>query len=96
MLAELSASQLREWEAYSILEPFGAQWIQTALLAMLIANTNRDTEKKPEPYEMADFLPREPDVPVTDGENDEHDDEPHWMKMKRQLQILADARKENL
>lgn len=97
MLAELSAAELREWEAYAILEPFGAPWKQTALLAMLIAEANRDPEKKPDPFEMADFLPGEPNVRVIEGEAEAEPeaDEPHWMTMKRLLQTLAEAQKEN-
>ncbi len=95
ILAELSVEQLREWEAYAILEPFGAPWKQTALLAMLLANANRDPDAKPEPYEMSDFLPAESNVLVVDGESEPEEEEPHWMKMKRVLQVLADAKKEN-
>lgn len=96
MLAELNAEELREWEAYAILEPFGASWKQTALLAMLLANAYRDTEQKPEPFEMSDFLPPEPDVPVVRDEAEvEPEEEPHWKKMKRIFQVLHAAQKEN-
>lgn len=87
---------MREWEAYAILEPFGASWKQTALLAMILANAHRDSEAKPEPFEMSDFLPPEPDVPVVRGTDEEEPaEEPHWMKMKRLLQTLHAAQKEN-
>lgn len=71
-------------------------WQQTALLATLIANANRDAEAKPEPFRITDFLPAEPEVQVLNDLDDElPEEEPHWMKMKRLLQTLADAQKEN-
>lgn len=61
-----------EWEAYYELEPFGGQWQQTALLASLIANANRDPEKRPEPFTVEDFLPGESGV--DNGRSGEADD----------------------
>jgi hypothetical protein len=105
VLAELSAAQLAEWQAYYQLEPFGGQWQQTALLASLIANANRDPEQKPEPFTVEDFLPG------SAGQDEEADDEaddplpglppnrestdlgegeePAWMSWKASMQALA-------
>jgi hypothetical protein len=40
------------------IEPIGDRRgdIQAALIAMLIANANRDTKRRAEPYELTDFL----------------------------------------
>lgn len=82
-----------------MLEPFGASWHQTALLAAMIANANRDPDVKPEPFTAEDFLPpRETGIAVTRDETpapESEPDEPHWMQMKRLFQSLADAHKEN-
>jgi len=33
------------------------EWNQTALLAAILANANRDQKKRPRPYEIKDFHP---------------------------------------
>jgi len=33
------------------------QWHQTALLATILANSNRDEKKQKKPFELNDFLP---------------------------------------
>jgi len=33
------------------------EWNRTALLAVLLANPNRDTKKRPRPYGVSDFHP---------------------------------------
>lgn len=101
VLAELSAEEIAEWQAYARLEPFGNEWIQTALLASLTANANRDTEAHPDPFELEQFLPEvADDVPVEmilqeDGENADPtpDDaaEPPWMAWKRLFTMMAAA-----
>jgi hypothetical protein len=85
LLAELSAAQLREWEAFDLLEPFGNEWRQTALLAMLTAETNRDAEKKPEPFTVEDFLPSAPE------EDEPEEDEPveQWQVWKQMFALMA-------
>lgn len=34
------------------------EWNRTALLAAILANTNRDPKKRPRPYEIQDFHPQ--------------------------------------
>lgn len=104
VLAELSAEELAEWQAYDYLEPFGEQWQQTALLASLIANANRDVEQHPEPFQASEFLPPrcswEAVLETLDAENVPgleaglpETAEPDWMSWKRKMQILAEATK---
>ena len=33
------------------------EWNQTSLIAVILANANRDADKRPRPYELADFHP---------------------------------------
>lgn len=45
--------------AYASIEPFGEGRadLRMGILASLIANVNRDTKKKSEPFVPADFIP---------------------------------------
>ncbi len=72
LLSSISSRQLTEWMAYDQLEPFGERRadLRMAILASLIANANRDPDKRREPFSPADFMPRfesepqaQPDVP---------------------------------
>ena len=60
MLSEMSLTQLREWLAYMDLEPFDEQRqdIRFATLMSLLANINRDSKKRPKPFEIVDFMLR--------------------------------------
>ena len=60
LLSSLSSRQLTEWMAYDQLEPFGERRadLRMAVLASLIANANRDPDKRREPFTPADFMPR--------------------------------------
>ena len=58
MLSSITSVQLTEWMAYYSLEPWG-EWradLRMARIAALLANINRDTERKPEPYTEEDFM----------------------------------------
>lgn len=46
--------------AYHAHEPFGQDHVlvQLAIIATVIANSNRDVKRKKEPYEVKDFLPQ--------------------------------------
>jgi len=43
--------------AYFTLEPFGDEWLRTAVIASVIANANRDAKARPEPFKPEDFMP---------------------------------------
>lgn len=53
----MSSHELTEWMAFYELEPFGDEWRQTASITSLMANVNRDTKKRTQPYEIEDFMP---------------------------------------
>jgi hypothetical protein len=57
---EISSPEFTEWMAYSIWEPFGPEREdqRAGMIAALIANVNRDSSKRSEPYDVEDFFPR--------------------------------------
>lgn len=60
MLSEMGASHFWEWLAFSQIEPFGAEtgYHQAAIVASVIAETNRDRKKRSRPYSPKDFMPQ--------------------------------------
>ncbi|MFI5223667.1 MAG: DUF4035 domain-containing protein [Nitrospirales bacterium] len=58
MLRGLTARQFHEWIAYAELEPFDEERadMRVAMLASVLANVNRDSKKKKEPYKIEDFM----------------------------------------
>lgn len=89
MLKRMSARQFEEWIAYFDLEPFGDDWLRTATLASLVANSNRDTEKRPEPFTPEEFLPiqRQPEAPES-----EEDLDAGWKRNKEILTMLMESK----
>lgn len=60
MLRSITAAQLIEWMQYDIIEPFGEwrdDWRSAEIVTML-ANVNRDSKKRKDPYKVIDFLPK--------------------------------------
>ncbi len=57
-LKMFTARQFFEWQAYEQIDPWGErrQDYRIASLGALIANVNRDSKKRPEPYTIEDFL----------------------------------------
>lgn len=55
---ELSYTELLDWMDYYCVEPFGERRadLRNALLCSLIANANRDPQKKKQPFDVKDFL----------------------------------------
>jgi hypothetical protein len=55
----MTSHEFREWQGYDNDQPFGDYRADAriALLTALIANTNRDRERHPDPYSVADFMP---------------------------------------
>lgn len=95
VLRELSAADLREWEAYYQLEPFGEAWKQTALIACILANANRDPEKR-EPFEVDEFMPLPPDIKLQIDDDDPETadeeivmDEPDWVSWKKRFAVMV-------
>ena len=56
----MSSKDIAEWKAYYSLEPFGEERadLRMGILASLIANVNRDTKKRQDPFVPADFIPK--------------------------------------
>jgi hypothetical protein len=55
----MSAAELSDWAQFYAVEPWGSEaaFLRTGIITALIANTNRDAKKKPEPFVPADFIP---------------------------------------
>jgi len=60
LLAQIPASELTEWQAYYNIEPFGEVRADSraAIIASTVANTARDTKRKPKPFTPAEFMPK--------------------------------------
>lgn len=61
MLKEIPSKLLIEWMAFYSLEPFGyeAEFQGHALTSSVIAEVNRNSKKRPEPFTTKDFMPVE-------------------------------------
>lgn len=57
--SRMGQSEFMDWIAYYAVEPFGGVRgdVQTAILASLIANANRNPKKQPRAFKPAQFLP---------------------------------------
>lgn len=75
----LSARQLKEWELYYVVEPFGETHYQTARICTTLAEINRNEKIKSTPFEIEDFMPKF-------GKQTEEDKMNH---MKRQLTAMS-------
>jgi len=63
--SRMSSREFAEWLAYYSLEPFGEVRadLRMATVAALIANANRNGQKRKEPYTPQDFMPKFEDSP---------------------------------
>ncbi len=54
----MTPAEFQEWKVYFNIEPFGARRadIHAGLIASVIANVNRDSKTKPEPFSIEDFM----------------------------------------
>lgn len=54
----MSSRELTEWMAYDAIEPIGGYRVDYgfAMVAAMIANANRDPKKRPQPFEIEDFM----------------------------------------
>lgn len=57
-MATMSSHEFTEWMAFAQLEPFGEERadFRAALIAMIVANANRDPKRKQAPYTIDDFM----------------------------------------
>lgn len=60
MLAQMSWSQYVAWTIYARMEPFGEERddLRAGIIASTIANANRDSRRKPDPFKASDFMPK--------------------------------------
>ena len=59
-MREVDSAEFAEWMAFATWEPFGPEREdqRAGMIAALIANVNRDSSKRPQPYDVDDFFPR--------------------------------------
>lgn len=59
LLDTLTYRELVDWGVHYKSEPWGdlRADVRSAQIAMILANTNRDPKKRPEPYKLVDFMP---------------------------------------
>lgn len=59
MLSRMSSHELAEWMAFYELEPWGVEtdMLGHAITSTVIANVNRNPDKRPAPYKASDFMP---------------------------------------
>jgi len=59
LLSRISSRELTEWMSFFELEPWGTETelLGHAITSATIANVNRDTKKRPNPFTANDFIP---------------------------------------
>lgn len=57
---EIDSREFAEWMAYANVEPFGPlrEDQRAGVVAAILANVNRDSEARPEPFTVDEFFPR--------------------------------------
>jgi hypothetical protein len=58
LLDEIGSAELTEWQAYYKLEPFGSlvDDERHGVAVSTLANINRDSKARPDPYKSSDFI----------------------------------------
>ena len=87
MLRGLTAKQLWEWEHFADIEPFDERrqdWRVASILSML-ANVNRDSDKRPEPFTAEDFMLLFGDARQKTKKSQT------WQEQKRIFEVYAEA-----
>jgi hypothetical protein len=56
---EIDSEEFTDWIAFFRMEPWGSEIadLRTGSVVSMIANTNRDVKKRPEPFGLLEFLP---------------------------------------
>lgn len=56
---EVSSAEFTEWMAFAEIEPFGSHYddLRAGTIATMLANVNRNHEKRREPWGALDFIP---------------------------------------
>lgn len=58
MLSEMTAEQFTEWAGFALLEPFGDEWRQSAMIAQQIHAKPVEGYTMPQRTTLEDFMPR--------------------------------------
>ena len=76
MSAALSERELQEWMIYYSLEPWGPERadLNSGIIASTIANVNRDSKVRSEPFKAEDFMPKYGADPSAETEPESDDD----------------------
>lgn len=80
-MSDLTARQLKEWEVYYSLEPFGdiRADMRSGIIAAAIANFSFHRTKKSKVYKADDFMPKF---------EQKRDKKPDWRKTLKQVEQL--------
>jgi len=83
LLGRISSREIAEWMAYFRSEPFGeiSAEFRMARIAAIMAETNRDKEKRREPFTEKDFMREEYLETVEEAEAEYPDEEALAMKI---------------
>jgi len=95
LLARLSSRSISEWMAYYSLEPFGEERadLRFGMLMALLANINRDPEKRREPYTAEEFMPKFGEEYKQDGQGRQDGRGQTWEQQKELLKSMTGSRK---
>lgn len=95
MLASMTWNQLKGWMEYASIEPFGEERddYRSGIVASVIANVNRDSKTRPEPYSPLDFMPiikaALSNTPAAKSRRRPITDPAEWRKVKRMAAVYA-------
>lgn len=87
MLREITIQELLEWRVFAELEPFDEERmdIRIAHVVQTLVNINRDTKKRPQPYELSEFMLPFGDMPPRVKPKQT------WQQQKQMAQLIAGA-----
>lgn len=79
------------WHQYSLVEPFGEERgdLRAGIVASVIANSNRDPKRRPQPFTAQDFMP---DYRRQESKYKPIRDPAEWAKFKAALRVQAGRR----
>jgi hypothetical protein len=91
----LSSLDLAEWEAYSLIEPFGplTDYWRAGLIAAMVRNVNRTRESQPI-AKPEDFVPNLPVFEETDEEDDEQRAQDVAERVRSAFRLLSRVHKD--
>jgi hypothetical protein len=90
MLEEMTSEQFEGWMTYAGMEPWGEERadLRAGIVASVVANANRDSKRRPRPYEAKDFMPKFGGTPSVKNEPMTRE---RWLAMKAQAKAGSKA-----